>query len=89
MVSSFILTMVEVSIDSIRVSLMSQHRVVILKDIDSDRYFPLDGQREIAARLRRSVHGPEPFLIRSEYGHDAFLIEHAIVADALRTLLDA
>lgn len=57
--------------------------------IDSDRYFPLDGQREIAARLRRSVHGPEPFLIRSEYGHDAFLIEHATVADALRTLLDA
>jgi bifunctional DNase/RNase len=35
------LTMVEVSIDSIRVSLMSQHRVVILKDIDSDRYLPI------------------------------------------------
>ena len=33
--------MVEVSIDSIRVSLMSQHRVVILKDIDSDRYLPI------------------------------------------------
>ncbi|WP_173921964.1 homoserine O-acetyltransferase [Agromyces sp. Marseille-P2726] len=57
--------------------------------IDSDRYFPLDGQRDIAARLRRSVHGPEPFLVRSEYGHDAFLIEHAIVGDALRALLDA
>ena len=33
--------MVEVTIDSIRVSLMSQHRVVILKDIDSDRYLPI------------------------------------------------
>jgi uncharacterized protein len=33
--------MVEVMIDSIRVSLMSQHRVVILKDIDSDRYLPI------------------------------------------------
>ncbi len=33
--------MVEVTIDSIRVSLMSQHRVVILKDIDSERYLPI------------------------------------------------
>jgi len=33
--------MVEVTIDSIRVSLMSQHRVVILKDVDSDRYLPI------------------------------------------------
>jgi bifunctional DNase/RNase len=33
--------MVEVKIDSIRVSLMSQHRVVILKDIGSERYLPI------------------------------------------------
>lgn len=33
--------MVEVIIDSIRVSLMSQHRVVILKDTTSDRYLPI------------------------------------------------
>lgn len=33
--------MVEVTIDSIRVSLMSQHRIVILKDIDSDRFLPI------------------------------------------------
>ncbi|MBI3359663.1 MAG: bifunctional nuclease family protein [Chloroflexi bacterium] len=33
--------MVEMVIDSIRVSLMSQHRVVVLKDIDSDRYLPI------------------------------------------------
>jgi len=33
--------MIEVTIDSIRVSLMSQHRVVILKDIDSNRYLPI------------------------------------------------
>lgn len=33
--------MIEVTIDSIRVSLMSQHRVVILKDVDSDRYLPI------------------------------------------------
>ncbi len=33
--------MVEVTIDSIRVSLMSQHRVVVLKEADSDRYLPI------------------------------------------------
>jgi bifunctional DNase/RNase len=33
--------MVEVTIDSIRVSLMSPHRLVILKDINSERFLPI------------------------------------------------
>jgi bifunctional DNase/RNase len=33
--------MIEVKIDSIRVSLMSQHRVVVLKDTDTERYLPI------------------------------------------------
>lgn len=33
--------MIEVVIDSIRMSLMSQYRVVILKDSNSDRYLPI------------------------------------------------
>ncbi|MBC8263799.1 MAG: bifunctional nuclease family protein [Anaerolineales bacterium] len=33
--------MIQVTIDSIRASLMSQHRVVILKDVDSERYLPI------------------------------------------------
>lgn len=33
--------MIEVIIDSIRVSLMSQHRIVVLKDNISDRYLPI------------------------------------------------
>jgi bifunctional DNase/RNase len=33
--------MIEVTIDSIRVSLMSQHRVVVLKDVDSERYLTI------------------------------------------------
>lgn len=42
--------MVEVTIDSIRVSLMSQHRVVILRDQQSDRYLPIwIGQAEADA----------------------------------------
>ncbi len=33
--------MVEVTVDSIRVSLISQHRVVVLKEIGSNRYLPI------------------------------------------------
>ena len=33
--------MIEVTVDSIRASLMSQHRVVILKDVDDERYLPI------------------------------------------------
>ena len=33
--------MIEVEIDSIRVSLMSQHRVVVLRESDSNRYLPI------------------------------------------------
>jgi hypothetical protein len=33
--------MIRVEIDSIRVSLMSQERVVVLKDVESDRYLPI------------------------------------------------
>lgn len=33
--------MVRVSIDSVRVSLMSQHRIVVLKDADTTRYLPI------------------------------------------------
>lgn len=57
--------------------------------IDSDRYFPLPGQREVAARLRHSVHGETPVILSSEYGHDAFLIENDAVGAALARLLAA
>ena len=33
--------MVEVEIDSIRVSLMSQHRIVILKEVHAERFLPI------------------------------------------------
>jgi len=33
--------MTEVKIDSVRVSLMSQHRIVVLKETDSARYLPI------------------------------------------------
>lgn len=55
--------------------------------IDSDRYFTLDGQQAIARALPGSIHGPEPVVVHSEYGHDAFLIESDVVGAALRDLL--
>ena len=33
--------MVRVNIDSVRVSLMSQHRIVVLKDAEATRYLPI------------------------------------------------
>jgi bifunctional DNase/RNase len=48
--------MIEVRVDSIQVSLMSEHRVIILKDINVERYLPIwIGPYEaeaIALRLR-------------------------------------
>ena len=48
--------MIEVKIDSIRASLMSEHRVIILKEVDAERYLPIwIGPYEaeaIAIRLR-------------------------------------
>ncbi|MFF2370136.1 homoserine O-acetyltransferase [Agromyces sp. NPDC058110] len=55
--------------------------------IDSDRYFPLAGQVELAAGLPHSVHGADPVVVHSPYGHDAFLIEHEVVGAALADLL--
>ena len=57
--------------------------------IDSDRYFSLEGQREISGRLRHSIHGAEPVVLHSDYGHDAFLIEDDAVGAALVELLAA
>jgi homoserine O-acetyltransferase len=57
--------------------------------IDSDRLFPVEGQRQIAAHLPHSIHGPEPVVLHSPFGHDSFLIEDELVGDQLRRLLAA
>ncbi len=42
--------MVEVKVDTVRVNLMGSHRVVVLKDLDSNRYLPIwIGQAEADA----------------------------------------
>jgi homoserine O-acetyltransferase len=55
--------------------------------IDSDRLFPISGQRFIAENLGGELIGGELRVIQSEYGHDGFLIEHEIVGPLLTELL--
>ena len=57
--------------------------------IDSDRLFPVEGQEIIARHLRGNIDGDVPVVISSPFGHDAFLIEDALVAAELTRLLDA
>ena len=56
--------------------------------IDSDRLFPVDGQRIIAAGLGHGLDGDVPVVLSSGYGHDGFLIENAAIGAQLRRLLD-
>ncbi len=50
--------MVEVKVDAIRVNLMGSHRVVVLKDLDSNRYLPIwIGQPEAESIVRQGHHG--------------------------------
>ena len=38
--------------------------------IDTDRLFPLEGQRRIARGIPTTIHGDEPVIITSDFGHD-------------------
>ncbi len=55
--------------------------------VDSDRLFPVEQSRQIAAHLPRTIHGAEAHLIASPFGHDAFLIENELVGPPLAALL--
>ena len=57
--------------------------------IDSDRLYPLETQRLIAESMPGALDGPEPTLLSSGFGHDAFLIERDAVGEALARLLSA
>jgi hypothetical protein len=52
--------MVEVTVDSIRASLMSQHRVVVLKDKGSDRYLPIWVDPAVAEAITVELQGISP-----------------------------
>jgi homoserine O-acetyltransferase len=55
--------------------------------IDSDRLFPVAGQEVIAQHLPDNIDGDAPVVISSPFGHDAFLIEDALVGAEIRRLL--
>jgi bifunctional DNase/RNase len=55
--------MIEVSIESVRVSLMSEHRLVILKDVASERHLPIwigQCEAEAIAIQMRSIEVARP-----------------------------
>lgn len=79
--------MIEVEIDSIRVSLMNQLRIVILKDIHSERFLPIFiGQFEaeaITIELQAAPH-PRPLthdLLKSVITEMGGRIAHVLVND--------
>jgi homoserine O-acetyltransferase len=55
--------------------------------IESDRLFPVDNQVLIAAHLPGNIDGSSATIIDSDFGHDGFLIEDAVVGTHLRRLL--
>ena len=75
--------------DGVAAALSRATGLGLVLGIDSDRLFPVPGQRVIAKHLPNSISGPDPVVISSPFGHDAFLIEDALVAPELRRLLEA
>lgn len=79
--------MIEVVIDSVRASLMSAHRMVILKEIDQDRYLPIwIGSYEADAialeLLGRTVPRPQTHdLLRSVIEAMDARVSHVLVND--------
>jgi len=63
-------------------------RAVVI-GIDSDRLFPVPGQEIIARHLAGNIDGDVPVVLESPFGHDAFLIEDALVSEQLRRLFSA
>jgi bifunctional DNase/RNase len=79
--------MIKVEIDSIRVSLMSQQRIVILKDQESDRYLPIwigPCEADAITVELQNVEVARPLthdLLRSVISAMGASVEHIIVSD--------
>ncbi|RWZ68592.1 homoserine O-acetyltransferase [Labedella populi] len=61
----------------------------LIVGIDSDRLFPVEGQRRIAAGIPTNIDGDEPTVISSEFGHDGFLIEFDVLSRHLDRIFAA
>ena len=62
---------------------------MLLVGIDSDRLFPVPSQEVIAQNGPKKLFGNKLFVIKSDYGHDGFLIEADKVGKLLKRLLYA
>lgn len=74
---------------SVKKALQKIRAQMLLVGIDSDRLFPLETQRVIADSNPRNLLGNKLFVIKSDYGHDGFLIEAEKVGKLLRRLLSS
>jgi homoserine O-acetyltransferase len=72
---------VEKALQSIRVR-------ALVAGINSDRLFPITGQKMIAEHIGSELVGGALQVIESEFGHDGFLIEFETVGPMLRSLLE-
>jgi bifunctional DNase/RNase len=79
--------MIECKIESIRVSLVTQHRVVILKEVDSERYLPIwigPYEADAIALELQEVPMQRPFthdLLRSVIGELGASVTHVLIND--------
>lgn len=62
---------------------------VLVFGIDTDACFPQEAQEEFAGELRRAGIPAELQLVRSEKGHDSFLLEPELYAEAISRFLRA
>ncbi len=79
--------MIRVTVDSIRVSLLTQHRVVVLREVDSRRYLPIFIGPFEADAIAVALQGLEPQrpmthdLLRSVFGELGATINYILVND--------
>lgn len=79
--------MIRVTVDSIRVSLLTQQRVVVLREVDSRRYLPIWIGAFEADAIALALQGHEPArpmthdLLRSVFAELGASISHILVND--------
>lgn len=79
--------MIRVTVDSIRVSLLTQHRVVVLREADSRKYIPIWIGAFEADAIALALQGHEPQrpmthdLLKAVFGELGAAISHIVVND--------
>ncbi|HEX9438895.1 MAG TPA: bifunctional nuclease family protein [Roseiflexaceae bacterium] len=79
--------MIRVTVDSIRVSLLTQHRVVVLREAESRRYLPIWIGPFEADAIALALQGHEPQrpmthdLLKSVFGELGAAITHILISD--------